>query len=88
MIKDTGSTEQWQIKDTTRVSINPNYHPIYPNLANVEGNNTNSKVDFLSNGFKIRNNDGSHNTSGRKYVYMAIAEEPLVSSEGVPANAR
>jgi len=88
LTKDTGSTEQWQIKDTTRFPKNPNYYPIFANLANVEGNNTNSKVDFLSNGFKIRNNDGGHNTSGNEYIYMAFAEHPFVSSEGVPAPAR
>ena len=88
MTKDTESTEQWQVKDTTRFPNNPNYFPIFPNLANVEGNNTNSTVDFLSNGFKIRNNDGSHNTNGNDYIYMAFAEKPFVSSEGTPTTAR
>ena len=88
MIKDTESTEQWQVKDTTRFPNNPNYYPLYPNLTNVEGNNTNSSVDFLSNGFKIRNNDGSHNTNGNDYIYMAFAEKPFVSSEGTPTTAR
>tara|TARA_B100001778_G_scaffold235937_1_gene196741 strand:+ start:186 stop:1253 length:1068 start_codon:yes stop_codon:yes gene_type:complete len=88
LIKDLGSTEQWQIKDTTRFPDNPNYFPIFPNLANVEGNNTNSKVDFLSNGFKVRNNDGSHNTDGNEYIYAAFAENPIVTSKGVPATAR
>ena len=86
--KDLGSTEQWQIKDTTRYPNNPNYYPIYANLSNVEGNNTNSSVDFLSNGFKIRTSDGSHNTSGNTYLYYAIAEQPWCSSKGVPSNAR
>ena len=86
--KDTGSTEQWQIKDTTRFPANPNYYPIQSNSTAVEGNNTNSKMDFLSNGFKVKNNDGSHNTDGSTYVYIAFAENPLVTSGGVPATAR
>tara|TARA_R100000742_G_C4261998_1_gene79803 strand:- start:71 stop:1159 length:1089 start_codon:yes stop_codon:yes gene_type:complete len=88
LTKDSGSTEQWQMKDTTRFPNNPNYYPLFPNLSNAEGSNTNSTIDFLSNGFKIRTNDGSHNTSGNEYIYMAFAEHPFVSSEGVPATAR
>ena len=88
LLKDTESTEQWQIKDTTRFPDNVNYYPIFANLANVEGSNINSSVDFLSNGFKIRNNDGSHNSSGNIYFYYAIAEHPTVDSKGVPATAR
>ena len=86
--EDTGSTEQGQIKDTTRFPANPNYYPIQSNSTAVEGNNTNSKMDFLSNGFKVKNNDGSHNTDGSTYIYIAFAENPLVTSGGVPATAR
>ena len=45
-------------------------------------------MDFLSNGFKVKNNDGSHNTDGSTYVYIAFAENPLVTSGWVPATAR
>ena len=34
------------------------------------------KLDFLSNGVKIRDTDGYHNASGGRYVYMAWAEMP------------
>ena len=34
-------------------------------------------MDMLSNGFKIRNNDASQNTSTQSYVYMAFAEMPF-----------
>ena len=45
-------------------------------------------MDFLSNGFKIRHNDGAWNGSGNSYIYMAWAEHPFVSSKGVPVTAR
>ena len=86
MHKDSNSNEHWQIKDTTRRTINPNYHPLYPSLDNAEGSNTNSSIDFLSNGFKIRNNDGSHNTSTNKYVYVAFGQT-LVGSNDVYTKA-
>jgi hypothetical protein len=44
--------------------------------------------DFLSNGFKMRNTFGGQNVSGASYIYMAFAENPFVSSSGVPVVAR
>ena len=44
-------------------------------------------TDFLSNGFKIRHVSGGTGTSGETYIYMAFAESPFVSSEGVPTTA-
>jgi len=34
-------------------------------------------VDFLSNGFKVRNTSASVNTNGNVYLYMAFAEAPF-----------
>ena len=45
-------------------------------------------TEFLSNGFKLKNNGGYMNGSGRTYIYLAFAEHPLVSSNGDPATAR
>ena len=47
-----------------------------------------AQIDFLSNGFKIRTADAQTNGSGDTYIYMAFAEHPFVSSEGVPVTAR
>ena len=46
--------------------------------------------DYLSNGFKWRFNGsgGYNNASGGTYIYMAFAENPFVTSTGVPATAR
>jgi len=75
--KDSNSTEQWQIKDTARDTSNPVDVYLHPNLSNAENTSTNASVDFLSNGFKIRTSDGSHNTSGNTYIYLAFAESPF-----------
>jgi hypothetical protein len=46
-------------------------------------------IDYLSNGFKLRGaNQDLVNGSGQSYIYMAIAENPFVTSTGVPATAR
>ena len=34
-------------------------------------------LDFLSNGFKIRNNGSYTNESGSTHIYLAFAESPF-----------
>jgi hypothetical protein len=76
----------WFIQDSKRAGYNQaNYH-LYPNLTNVEG--TTYYTDFLSNGFKIRDNGGDFGASGATYIYMAVAEAPLVGTNNVPCTAR
>ena len=43
---------------------------------------------MFSNGFKIIINDAKINASGDTYIYMAFAENPFVTSSGVPGLAR
>ena len=45
-------------------------------------------IDMLSNGFKIRTDAASENTSGGSYIYMAFAEHPFTTSTGIPTTAR
>ena len=58
-----------------------------PDLNNDDGGNS-ATMDFLSNGFKIRRTGNFINVDGSTYIYMAFAESPFVSSEGVPTTAR
>ena len=88
MIKNSSATESWYILDTKRPSYNTNNYYLLPNTSGAEGTSTSLATSLLSNGFKIENSDTSMNTSGQTYIYMAFAEEPLVSSNGVPATAR
>ena len=78
--------EYWMMKDHKREPYNQADANIYPNASNVEGD-TNG-IDILSNGFKCRTSGAGSNASGATYIYMAWAESPFVSSEGVPTTAR
>ena len=49
---------------------------------------TNTRFDFLSNGFKLRDNGPARNNSGTKYGFMAWARNPFVTSTGIPTLAR
>jgi hypothetical protein len=49
---------------------------------------TDYEIDFLSNGFKLRDNNTYVNASGSQYIYIAFAENPFVTSTGIPTTAR
>ena len=78
--------EYWMMKDNKREPYNQTDANVYPNANNAEGD-TNA-IDLLSNGFKHRSTGAGSNASGATYIYMAWAESPFVSSEGVPTTAR
>ena len=60
---------------------------LYPNLTSAEATGDNA-IDILSNGFKMRSNNGDSNADAGTYIFCAWAESPLVNSNGVPCNAR
>ena len=86
MIKGTNIARNWGINDTKRSPINQTQDSLYANVADAETGSGNY-IDFLSNGFKLRDSaltmNGAYN-----YIYMAFAENPFVTSSGVPATAR
>ena len=74
LVKRTDSVDSWQIHDTSRASYNPSDKYLLADSAGAEG--TITTVDFLSNGFKLRNSSNLNN-SGGSFVYMAFAETPF-----------
>jgi len=90
MLRNTVDGEDWLIWDVKRDIANSTGNPMTGRLkandtiAEVNGND----IDFLSNGIKMRDTDGDLNENGSSHVYMAFAESPFVSSEGVPTTAR
>ena len=86
LAKDADSSDNWIIHDTTRNPSNPVGAYLRPNLSSAEG--TFSHYDILSNGFKNLYAGGSLNGSGKNIIYMAFAENPFVTSTGIPATAR
>ena len=92
MIKRTSGSENWVIWDNKRDPFNNFYHVLLANATSVEdtsnaGSGGRYVGDFLSNGFKLRNTHDTSNSSST-YVYLAFAERPFVTSEGVPTTAR
>ena len=91
LAKRTNAVESWVMFDNKRDPHNVVGHILHPNNNTVESDQTGGTLyvmDFLSNGFKLKGTDTLVNGSGSTYIYMAFAEEPLVSSNGVPAVAR
>ena len=88
MFKRTDTADLWYMKDNATNPSNPAKNTLFADLDNTTNTNSNAYVDFVSNGIKIRGNDAGINASSGDYVYMAFAEHPFVSSEGVPVTAR
>ena len=92
--KNTSATGNWGMLDNTRSTFNLTQAWVASNLSNTESNEPTRAVDFLSNGFKARGTSPSNadlNTSGNTYIYLAIAEQPFVTSTtngSIPATAR
>jgi hypothetical protein len=87
MVKETSNVNSWRILDNKRSPFNVMNEPLFANLNNVEGTSAHD-TDFLSNGFKIRINDTNMNRSGGTFIYMCFAENPFVTSGGIPVTAR
>ena len=85
--KSSASGEDWAIYDNKRNTFNEVDEALFPSATTAE-TNVGDGVDFCSNGVKIRDSGGELNTSGATYIFMAFAESPIVSSNGVPATAR
>jgi hypothetical protein len=87
MLKNSASSgTDWQIYDDKRLGYNGGDRSLAPNTTAAEETGQ-GKIDFLSNGFKLRTTSANQNASAL-YVYMAFAEEPLVSTNGNAATAR
>jgi len=87
MMKNTASGNNWHMMDNKRDSDNVVEQLLKANANDAE-NTTTGKMDFLSNGVKIRSTSTGANGSGATFIYMAFAENPFVTSTGVPATAR
>ncbi len=87
--KRTDSAGGWWLSDNKRSSgFNLNDEYLVADSSNAEQNDGSFASDFLSNGWKARATNGNFNADGGEYIYMAFAENPFVTSGGVPATAR
>ena len=75
--------------DNKRNPYNVVNNGLNANTSNATQGTAYDTLDFLSNGFKIRDYaDGTWNGSGNTIIYMAFAESSFVSSQGIPTTAR
>ena len=84
MIKSSSIAGEWAIYDVPRDLYNPmglGGGRLQANTSNAEtGADSAQYIDFLSNGFKIRNTSGFDNQSGATYIFAAFASNPFKNS--------
>ena len=89
LLKEIGNSNSWWMFDTARDPINSADARFAANSSDAEATGSFTNViDFLSNGFKLRNSDSAWNRDGGTYIFMSFAENPFVTSTGVPTTAR
>ena len=87
LVKRSDSSNNWNLYDNKREGFNGGDEPLFADLNNSESTDT-GRIDFLSNGFKIRTTNSQVGASGGTYIYMAFAKAPLVGSNNVPCTAK
>ena len=79
--KRTNNNGSWEIHDNKRPPYNPHSNRLLIDSSTTEA--TTNHVDFVSNGFKIRNTfSGMNESSGDHYLYMAFGESPFKYARG------
>ena len=76
-LKRTDSSGSWHVFDTARNTFNPVDTYLLWDTDGTDDTASSNSIDFLSNGFKIRNNAAGLNTSGGDYVYGAWGDVPF-----------
>ena len=88
MIKNIDATADWVMYDNVRDPLNVGYRSLYPNDDAAENTTaTVNEIDFLSNGFKLRNDDIGSNDANT-YIYAAWAHQPMNNLYGAESNGR
>jgi hypothetical protein len=75
MYKRTDSTGSFFLVDSSRNPYNLANLWLQANTADAE--QTDTAIDLLSNGYKIRTTGSGTNANGGTYIYMAFAENPF-----------
>jgi len=87
LLRRTDAARDWLLHDNKRFPFNQAVAKILkPNTTAAESDTGN--IDILSNGFKLLSTGSNSNASGGAYIYIAFAEQPFVTSTGVPATTR
>ena len=73
--KSSASGDNWSMYDNKRDIDNAVSEYLIPNSSDQAGST--ATMDFVSNGFKIRNAGAYVNTNTATYIYLAFAEAPF-----------
>jgi len=84
LAKAVDRSNSWYMWDDQRDGYNVTDAGLWADLSNAESNSSTNKVDFLSNGFKLRGSgNGTNSSSNNNYIFIAWAHSPFAK-----ANAR
>jgi hypothetical protein len=75
--QSSASGERWFMYDNKRDTYNYVDARLAADASNAESTGATQALDFVSNGFKARYNQGAFNTSGATYIYIAFASVPF-----------
>jgi hypothetical protein len=87
ILKRTNATGGWFTYDSKRDPENALTKVLQPDSSAAEVDSI-DRLDFLSNGFKLRTSSANNNASGGTFIYMAFAENPFGGDGAAPATAR
>jgi hypothetical protein len=89
LMKNCNTVDNWILLDNKRDGYNPTEKYLMPSSSSAESTNVDAgKIDIYSNGFRIVTSYQSINKGSDKIFYMAFAENPFVTSTGIPTTAR
>jgi len=78
MLKRTDNSAHWGTYDTERDTYNEMSKSLSPSQTTTETAQSDDEIDVLSNGFKLRSNDGTINaSSSATYLFAAFSETPF-----------
>ena len=74
--KRVDGSGSWLVHDNKRDTYNPVVQILLWDDNQGEFSGANDRVDFLSNGFKVRSSNAGINGSGNDYIYMCWMDTP------------
>jgi len=88
VIKSITAARYWVLHDSRRNPANPASIRTHPNTSESENVSGTADIDFLANGFKIRNTSSHSGGESDTYIYLAFPENPFGGSGVAQAKAR
>ncbi len=74
LLRESGNARNWVISYDHSTYYNGVTQSLFPNISQAEDANT--RLDFLSNGFKLRTTSTSWNNNSGNFIYYAIGDQP------------